>query len=150
MSKNIVDYISKGMEIYFSVNNNRDILKLPYVPPDIDFSFPLDTGIFENKDGELLTLVGKPGLRKVTIESFFPSKIYRGLGTVSLAPICLDFFNKHRNRIFRFVVVSLHIRLNIECIITDFTYRKKHNGDISYSLSIQEYLDPNKNGGGSA
>lgn len=138
----IANYITSGMEIYFSVDNNKEILRIPYVPPDVDFSSPLEFELFENHKGELLTLSGEEGLRQVTLESWFPSKIYQWLGSVTLAPICIDFFTRNRTKTLRIVIVSLSIKLNMLCKITDFTYKKKNNGDISYSLNVQEYIDP--------
>ncbi|MBC2855246.1 hypothetical protein H3N56_03795 [Cetobacterium sp. 2A] len=150
MISRIANYVLKGMEIYFSVDNNREIFKLPYVPPDVDFGSPLDSGTFETTSGKILTLVGENGLKTLTIDSFFPSKLYSWLGSVTLAPLCIDFFKRHRNKPLRIVIASLSIQENMECIITDFRYSKKHNGDIKYTLSIQEYINPNKIGGNSA
>lgn len=147
MISNVVNYILKGMEIYFSVDNNKEIFKLPYVPPDIKIESSLDFEVFETTSGKLLTLIGETGLKTLTIDSFFPSKFYGWLGNITLAPLCIDFFERNRNKKLRIVIVSLSIRENMECIITDFKYSKKHNGDIKYSLSIQEYIDPNKIGG---
>lgn len=138
----IANYIMTGMEIYFSVDDNKEIIKIPYVPPDVEIFSPLEYEMFENWKGQLLTLIGEEGLREITIESFFPGKIYKWLGSVMLAPGYLDFFKRNRNKKFRIVVVSLSIRLNMLCTITDFTHRKKHNGDVNYSLSIKEYIDP--------
>lgn len=138
----IANYIRTGMEIYFSVDNNKEILRIPYVPPDVNFVSPLEYELFENSKGEYLTLIGEEGLRQVTIESWFPSKIYGWLGSVTLAPACIDFFNRNRTKTLRVVIVSLTIKLNMLCKITDFTYKKKNNGDISYNLNIEEYIDP--------
>ncbi|MCX3068422.1 hypothetical protein OQE61_13035 [Cetobacterium somerae] len=150
MISSIANYILKGMEIYFSVDNNKEIFKLPYVPPDVEFESPLDFELFETTSGKLLTLVGERGLKILTIESFFPSKFYGWLGSITLAPLCVDFFERHRNKKLRIVVASLSIQENMECIITEFKYSKKHNGDIKYTLTVQEYINPNKNGGNSA
>jgi len=138
----IANYIKSGMEIYFSVDNNKEILRIPYVPPDVNFVSPLEYESFENYKGEYLSLVGEEGLRLLTLESWFPSKIYKWLGTTALAPICIDFFKRSRTKVLRVVVVSFSININMLCIITDFTYKKKNNGDISYTLSIEEYIDP--------
>ncbi|MGL5717389.1 MAG: hypothetical protein ACRCXX_09890 [Cetobacterium sp.] len=138
----IANYIRAGMEIYFSVDNNKEILRIPYVPPDVTFVSPLEYELFENSKGEYLSLIGEEGLRQLTLESWFPSRLYRWLGTATLAPICIDFFKRNRTKTMRVVVVSLSIQVNMLCKITDFTYRKKNNGDISYTLSIEEYIDP--------
>ncbi|WP_448821233.1 hypothetical protein [Cetobacterium sp.] len=150
MISNVGNYILNGMEIYFSVDNNKEVFKLPYVPPDIEFESPLDYESFETTSGKLLTLIGENGLKTLTIESFFPAKFYGWLGNVTLAPLCIDFFQRNRKKTLRIVVVSLSIRENMECIITDFKYKKNQNGNIKYTLSIQEYVDPNKIGGASA
>ncbi|MGL6063767.1 MAG: hypothetical protein ACRC0S_01645 [Fusobacteriaceae bacterium] len=148
MISNIINYISKGMEIYFSVANNKEIFKIPYVPPDIQISNPLEIESFENFKGQSLTLIGEQGLREITLESFFPNRFYRWLGNITLAPLCLDFFERNRNKIFRIVIISLSTRINMECIITQFSYSKKQNGDIKYSITVQEYINPQKKAGG--
>lgn len=147
MSSKIISYLLNGMEIFFSVENNREILKLPYVPHDIEFNSPIDFETFETSNGKLLTLVGENGLKTLTIDSFFPSKLYRFLGSIILAPVAVDFFNRNRKKVLRIVVISNSIKENMECIITDFKYSKKQNGDIKYTLSIQEYINPKKLGG---
>ncbi|MEG0730378.1 MAG: hypothetical protein RR421_03630, partial [Cetobacterium sp.] len=103
MISKIGNYILKGMEIYFSVDNNKEIFKLPYIPPDIEISSPLDFETFETTSGKILTLVGEDGLKTLTIESFFPSKFYGWLGSITLAPLCIDFFKRHRNKPLRIV-----------------------------------------------
>lgn len=136
-------FIPRGMDIYFSINNNEKILRMPYIPPDITFGGPLNFEDFENTEGKTLTLIGKPGLRTLTIESFFPIRYYSFLGEVSLAPECIDFFNKNRKEKFRIVITSSTINENMLCIITDFQYSKKPNENVKYTLSIREYLEPN-------
>lgn len=135
-------YIPRVMDIHFSINNNEKILRMPYIPPDLDFGGTLNFETFENALGETLTLIGKPGLRTLTIESFFPVRYYSFLGDVSLANECIDFFNKNRKAIFRMVISSENINENMLCIVTDFKYSKKQNENIRYTLSIQEYISP--------
>lgn len=144
MNERIISYLLNGMEIFFSVDNNREILKLPYVPHDIEFNSPLDFETFETTSGKLLTLTGEDGLKTLTIDSFFPSKLYRFLGSVVLAPMALDFFKRNRKKTLRVVVISNSIKENMECKITDFKYSKRQNGDIKYTLSIQEYINPRR------
>lgn len=144
MNERIISYLLNGMEIFFSVDNNREILKLPYVPHDIEFNSPLDFETFETTSGKLLTLTGEDGLKTLTIDSFFPSKLYRFLGSVVLAPMALDFFKRNRKKTLRIVVISNSIKENMECKITDFKYSKRQNGDIKYTLSIQEYINPRR------
>lgn len=136
------------MEIYFSSGNYLDIFKLPYVPPEVEFERPLNYETFDNVNGETLTLIGKPGLRTITIESFFPNRIYSFLGNVTPAYFCIDFFEKNLKKKVRIVVASSSINCNMECIVVDFRYKKRHNGDVLYSLTLQEYVPPKKLLGG--
>lgn len=149
MIPNISEYLNevasifKGMDMYFSVNNNVEVLRMPYIPPDIEIENPLSYENFETTSGKILTLVGDPGLRSLTIESFFPIKFYKFLGNTLLAPDCIDFFNRNRNAKFRVVISSASININMLCIVTNFKYSKKQNENVRYTLSIQEYIDPN-------
>lgn len=142
----ILKKVLSAMEIYFSVNNGKSILKIPYVPPEISFNSPLDFETFEKHSGEYLMLTGEQGQRSLTIESFFPMISYSWLSSVTLAPACLDFFNSNRKETFRIVVVSTSINLNMLCKITNFTYKKQQNGNIKYTLEILEYKDPKGSG----
>ncbi len=141
----IVKKVLSAMEIYFSVDNGKSILKLPYVPPEISFNSPLDFETFEKHSGEYLMLTGEQGQRSLTIESFFPMTPYSWLPSITLAPVCLDFFNSNRNKTFRIVVISSSINLNMLCKITNFTHKKQQNGNVKYTLEILEYINPRGN-----
>lgn len=134
------------MEIYFSLSNNiRDVLRIPYVPPETSFSPQINSTNFETAEGKILTLTGSKGLRTLKINSFFPSKIYFWLPNVFLGRECVNFFEKNRNKIFRVVIVGFSgISHNFLCTIKNFEYKEKQNLDIDYSLEIEEYLDPNE------
>ena len=97
------------MNIWFSVDNNKDILKLPYVFPDSEIGSQLNTQSFETASGKILTLIGKEGLRTLTIE------LIGAVGSVIV---------------------------NMLCVIKSFSYSEKHNKDVSYTLEIEEYLEP--------
>lgn len=131
-------------EIYFSVDNNKEILKLPYVPPEIPINSPLNNGSFETINGTILTLIGSLGLRTLTIGSFFPSKLYKWLPyDAPLSTVCLDFFKRNRLKPLRIVITSQDKTfLNMLCTITNFTHNEKQNKDINYSLEVSEYIDP--------
>lgn len=134
--------IMSPMEIYFSTLD-REIIRIPYVPPNIELGSSLDTQEFETESGQKLLLKGKEGLRTFSISSFFPSKFYSWLLIPNhlLAPLYIDFFNRNRTKILRVVILNLSLNLNMLCVIKDFKYSKKQNGDINYTLEIQEYID---------
>lgn len=134
------------MEIWFSANNGKDILRIPYVPPDISLTDETDKIEFENIKGQKLDISGNSSKRKVAINSFFPLRNYKFLpGNIFLAPICLEFFKRNRHEVLRIVITGLTVvQVNMECKIDSFNYYSKRNKDIGYSLVISEYINPKK------
>ncbi|WP_163468464.1 hypothetical protein [Fusobacterium sp. IOR10] len=134
------------MEIWLSTNNSRDILRIPYIPPDINISDGLDKISFENIKGQVLDITGNSSKRKVTINSFFPSKYYSFLpGNVFLSPLCLEFFKRNRYKVLRIVITGLTVvQINMECKIDTFKFFSKRNKDVGYSLVMTEYFNPKK------
>jgi len=134
------------LEIWLSANNNKDILRIPYIPPDIGLSDELDKITFENMEGQSLDITGNSSKRKLTINSFFPLKNYSFLPlNVFLAPVCLEFFKRNRYEVLRVVITGLTvIQVNMECKIDSFNYYSKRNKDIGYSLVMTEYFNPKK------
>lgn len=132
------------MNIWFSVDNNKEVLKLPYVFPDVMIGSQLNVQNFETAGGKILTLIGKEGLRTMTIESFFPHKLYGWLPNITLAPECIDFFKRNREKKMRIVMIGAFgaVIVNMLCVIKSFSYLEKHNKDVSYALEIEEYLEP--------
>lgn len=137
--------IMSPMEIYFSTldRTNREIIRIPYILPNIELGSSLDTEEFETISGQKLLLTGKEGLRTFSISSFFPSKFYSWLLIPNhlLSPSYIDFFKRNRTKTLRVVVLNLSLNLNMLCVIKEFKHSKKQNGDIDYTLEIQEYTD---------
>ncbi len=133
------------LEVYFKVKKTNETVRIPYVFPDIEIDNPLNTGSFETSAGQELTLIGEKGLRSLTITSFFPQKIYKFIPfSFPLAIRYIDFFKRNRKSVFRIVIIGDKAATNINmlCVITNFKYRQKKNGDIAYTLEIREYIDP--------
>ena len=135
------------LEVYFKVNKTLETVRLPYVFPDLEIESPLNTASFETASGQELTLIGENGLRSLTITSFFPQKRYKFIPlSLPLAARYIDFFKKHRKSVFRIIVIGDKgaTNLNMLCVITNFTYRQKRNGDIAYTLQVREYINPSE------
>lgn len=134
------------LEIYFSVDN-KEVIKIPYVHPEMDINRPVNNSTFENVHGEILTLIGSEGLKTFDLNSFFPGKRYRWLPfDATLADEATEFFRKNLLKIFKVVVISTTGKtiLNMLCTISDYKDSERQNGDYKYSMKVTEYIDPNK------
>lgn len=135
------------MEVYFSVNNRQEVIKLPIVPP-------LDLIECETQDEEYQTvssgtfnLIGQKGLRKFEINSFFPNKEYPFLqsGTKTDAEVYIKFFEKWRdnNVPVRVIIIDKEKEiLNMACRYS-FSYALRDQaGDVPYKLEVKEFRFP--------
>lgn len=133
------------LEVYFKVKKTNETIRMPYVFPEIEVDSPLNTGSFETAEGQELTLVGKKGLRSLSITGFFPQKIYKFIPfSFPLAIRYVDFFKRNREKVLRIVIIGDKAAANVNmlCVVTSFKYKQKRNGDISYTLEVREYIDP--------
>ena len=64
------------MDIYLSVNNREEVIKLPVVPPSFTITKPRNNKKFETVSGSELKRIGSSALKGITIESFFPVRDY--------------------------------------------------------------------------
>ena len=64
------------MDIYLSVNNREQVICLPVLPAEFTVSKPQKNEVFETVDQGELKLIGKAGLKGITISSFFPVRDY--------------------------------------------------------------------------
>jgi hypothetical protein len=134
------------LEIYFSIDNNSEILKIPYVYPEMDINTPSNNSTFETTEGKVLTILGAKGLRNFTLDSFFPSVLYSWMDSDAvLAAEAIDFIESNLLKVLKVVVISGNDRmLNMYCTLSDFNYSEKQNGDFKYSVKVTEYIDPSK------
>lgn len=131
------------MEIYLSTLDRKNIFKFPFIESkNVSFGSSLNTETFENSLGKELTLIGEEKLKTISINSFFPHKRYRWLPfLLFLAPECLAFLSKYRKSILKVTVILSETSFSYPCIIKDFTWKKKSNQDIDYSITIEEYVN---------
>lgn len=108
---------------------------------------------FKTANGKTLTLIGSPGLRNVTISSFFPSKLYSfvPLFKYRLLNDYIRFFEKYLelNVPIRVIIYTDgRVALNMLCRYT-FSYSFADSvGNIPYTLTLKEYVDPRSITGG--
>jgi len=133
------------MDITFSARNNAIVLSLPIVPPDIEISEPSNHEKFETVNNGTILLIGEPGLRELTIDSFFPKNKVEYMKPGSKADPMLyrnffTLFEKLKEPIR--VVMTLDdgtTYLNMPVKVTNFKHRVMRNGDMGYVLPLIEY-----------
>ena len=59
------------MDIYLSVNNRAEVLRLPVLPPEFTVSKGRNNEVFETVSQGQLNLIGTQALKKISWSSFF-------------------------------------------------------------------------------
>jgi hypothetical protein len=132
------------MNIVFSANNRKETLKLPIVPPELEWDYPQKNETFDTIERGEINLIGLPGLTTLSITSFFPMKSYRFAKSKVLGKEAISFFIrwKKKRQPIRIVITSksgLEL-LNISVSIERFVYGPDRTGDIKYTLDLREYV----------
>lgn len=131
-------------DIIFSANNNEEVMILPAVP-EVEVDKPQNNEKFETINNGTLNLIGDEGLRTFSITSILPSQKYHWLrpGSVAEPFKYVDFFNKWRDKKVPIRIVTSRMDgtewFNMPCLVDNFKFRLRKNGDIAYSLEISEY-----------
>ena len=130
--------------IVFSANNREEVMILPVVP-EIEMDKPQSNERFETINNGTLNLIGDEGLRTFSITSIFPSQKYPWLkpGSVAEPFKYVDFFNRWRAKKVPLRIVTSRPDgrewFNMACLIDNFTFKLRKNGDIAYTLDVSEY-----------
>ena len=135
------------MSVQIMIQFDGRELTIPINPAEIEITSESD-----NEDIDIIglgpaTRKGAAGLKKATIESFFPaggSYFYTGV----LPRTCVEFIQTiHKtenvnNKVARIVTSGLPVNLNMYFVIDEFNYNHKagEEDDIYYTLSIKEYI----------
>lgn len=128
------------MDIYLSVNNRETVMILPVIPSEFTITKPQNTETFETVSKGELQLIGVPKLKGITIETFFPIRDY---------PFLRDRSMKGWEYVYlidTWILEKLPIRLvisetpiNMAVAVKDFQYGIKTDGDLWYSLELEEF-----------
>lgn len=131
------------MDIVFSVNNFAETRRLPILPAEISIDSPWNNEEFETIGRGTLKLIGLPGLRQLSIDSFFPMRVYPFARDKRLGMEYVEFFKKWRGRrVPMRLIITLNDDsefLNMPCTIDSFQHGIDRSGDITYSLGISEF-----------
>ena len=128
------------MDIFLSVNNREQVLRLPVLPAEFSVAKPQVNVVFETVEQGQLKLIGTTNLKSISWSSFFPSKDYSFLKDRS------DKAFGYLYTIDTWIQQKLPIRLvitdtpiNMACCVDDFSYSIKKDGDMYYSITLSEF-----------
>ena len=134
------------MDVFLSVNNREEVLQLPVVPSSFTISKPQTTEKFETVSGEEILLIGKPKLKSISIESFFPVREYLYLHhTYNPDMWGWDYVYKIDTWIAQKLPIRLIITyessdtpINMAVAVTSFEYTLKSDGDLWYKIDFEQ------------
>ncbi len=132
-------YGTQPINIYLSVNNREQIIKIPVPPAEFSVSKPHSNGVFETVSSGQLNFIGTASLKSISWSSFFPVKpcsflrdrTYTAWGYLYL----LDTWYNQKLPM-RLIITGTPI--NMACTMEDFSYSIKQDGDMWYSISLSE------------
>lgn len=132
------------MEIVFTAENRKETLHLPIIPETFSVSFPHNNEVITTISAGDMSIIGMPGLKTISFNCWFPSKVYPFAKSKVLAEQGKEFFVKwkRKRRPIRIVVTSksgweIH---NESYAIDNFTFGYDRVGDMTYSLSLTQFI----------
>ncbi|MBB6217499.1 hypothetical protein HNQ80_003620 [Anaerosolibacter carboniphilus] len=129
------------MDIYLSINNREQVIKLPVLPSEFKIQSGMKNDTYDTISQGEIKLIGMETLKSISLQSFFPSKDYsflkdreyKGWEYVNL----IEGWKTKRIPI-RLVITKTPI--NMACTIDSFEYGLQDgSGDIYYTLTLSEF-----------
>lgn len=121
--------------------DNSGALQLPVKPTEFNVTVAHRNTVVNVIQLGDINLMGKTGLREISLSSFFPAKDYNfSINSGRKSPIaCVNQLESWRNsgKPVRVIITGL---LNMEATIESFTWGERDaSGDIYYTCSLKEY-----------
>lgn len=129
------------MDIYFSVNNRAEVIRLPVVPSELSITSPFGNQKFNTANQGEFNLIGTRGIQSISWASFFPDKFYsfnrdrtyRGMQYIKKLENWRD-----RKIPIRLVITGMDV--NIAVLVDNITYGPKDGTtDIYYEIQLSEF-----------
>ena len=131
------------MEIWLSWQNNKERLRLPVLPPSFDVTVGnINTKINISELGDI-NLIGKSGLKEISIETFFPAQEYYFCEYSNFPKPydCVEMIDGWRlsGKPIRLIITETPINLALS--IENFSYGEQDGtGDVYFTLGLAEYV----------
>ena len=132
------------MEIIISNENRTETIQLPIIPESLEVAFPHNNEVFTTVDGGDINLIGRPGLKSITLSSWLPGKEY----TFAKSPLLMyegkEFFVKYKRtrKPVRVVIVNNngYTYHNELYAIEEFSFGYDRVGDMPYTLVLKQFV----------
>lgn len=132
------------MDIVISNRNRTEILVLPFIPQDLEVSFPHNNEVFTTVDAGDVNLIGRPGLKRISLSSFFPKKAYPFAKSAVLMAEGKEFFVKYKRtrEPIRVVITNNegYTFHNDLYVIENFTFGYDRIGDMIYTVDLAQFV----------
>ena len=131
------------MGIWLSWQNNKEKFQLPVLPSSFEVTVGnINKRVNISEIGEI-NLIGKSGLKEMTIESFFPANEYDFLVTSDIMKPYeyVEMIEGWRTSQKPIRVIITGTPINFAMVIENFTYKEQDGtGDVYFSIELAEYI----------
>ena len=132
------------MDIIISDQNRTETIQLPIIPERLDVSFPHNNEVFSTVDGGDINLIGRPGLKSISLSSWLPGKEYPFAKSNLQMYEGKEFFVKYKRirKPIRVVIISNsgYTYHNELYTIENFTFGYDRAGDMTYTLDLTQFV----------
>lgn len=131
------------MDIFLSINNREQVIQLPIVPAEFKIPSPVNNETYSTINQGDLKIIGQRGLKALTIDTFFPSKVYpfnrdntyKGWEYVEIIESWID-------RRLPIRLIATNTPVNMLMSIENFEYGLQDgSGDVYYSLQLEQFRE---------
>ncbi len=132
------------MDIFLSINNREQVIKLPVVPISFKIKSPYDNTTWDTVSIGKIKLIGRRGLKGITISSFFPNRDYPfAKDKTYSAWEYANIIEQWRARRIPVRLIITDTPINEAMAIDDFEYGPQDgSGDVYYTLVLEEFKFP--------
>lgn len=129
------------MDIFLSINNREQVIKLPVLPSDFTIQTGMKNETYDTIGQGEIKLIGLPSLRAISLSSFFPAKDYPFLKDVTYkAWEYVELLEQWKERRVPIRIVITDTPINMSCSIESFEYGiEDGTGDIYYTLALSDF-----------
>lgn len=140
-------FLGTGNHGFVTLSCDGDSFVIPVDPETFDVSVSNGNSVVNVINLGELNMIGKTGLKAITIASFFPAQKY-SFNNVGASTDPYAYVNRVEQ--WRTSGKACHIdvsgALSMDCLIQTFTYGEHDgSGDVYYKIDLKEYVDLSQN-----
>jgi len=135
------------IQVFLSINNNKESIQLPVPPEEYTVNSPYNTDTPTGLKSQML-LIGVSGLRTCEISSFFPIQSHAGYPFIQNRTMWgmqyvkkIESWRAKRIPIRLVITDSTGVKsTNMPVAITEFEYGEGKDGDVRFTLKMVEFV----------